>query len=329
MFPYFKLCCFLNGIWDFILQNDVTVWLDGIWGQLSKKYLIKYLEHCRWCCPNSKNVLIWFSFLFLQSKDEAVQVLKRAMQEKNLSSEGPLPPPHTDKIVALLEEKVKEREETINSKSERIHELEKDVVDQQNSIDSLKKLVDDKTLEVKVLQEAVHAKDQEIEDIKEKHETELSEKALKLASQAKENQDLEKTIASLKESLAGLESKENVTERLLLLDAEKEQQFRNEMEAFRDSEKVLDAKLQAALEQNRNISEELASAKTKIEAKEKELHDLSTRMGKLKLQAKAKLTSVQNEKEKLSKDKQEVEFVYVQCLIILWWENINIYAMNE
>lgn len=239
------------------------------------------------------------------------------MQEKNLSSEGPLPPPHTDKIVALLEEKVKEREETINSKSERIHELEKDVVDQRNSIDSLKKLVDDKTFEVKVLQEAVHAKDQEIEDIKEKHETELSEKALKLASQAKENQDLEKTIASLKESLAGLESKENVTERLLLLDAEKEQQFRNEMEAFRDSEKVLDAQLQAALEQNRNISEELASAKTKIEVKEKELHDLSTRMGKLKLQAKAKLTSVHNEKEKLSKDKQEVEFVDVQCLIIL------------
>ena len=47
------------------------------------------------------------------------------------------------------------------------------------------------------------------------------------------------------------------------------------------------------------------------------MHDLSTRMGKLKLQAKAKLTSVQNEKEKLFKDKQEVEFVYVQCLIIL------------
>ena len=252
--------------------------------------------------------MVWFPFLCLQSKDEAVQVLKRAMQEKNLSSEGPSPSPHSDKVVALLEEKVKEREEIINNKCERIHELEKDAVNNQNHIESLKKLVEDKTAEIEVLHETVHTKDQELEDIKEKHETELSEKDMKLASQAKVNEDLEKTLASLKESLAGLESKENVTERLLLLDAEKEQQFRDEMEAFKEGEKALNAQLQAALDQNNKIAEELASANTKIEAKEKEMRDLNSRMGKLKLQAKAKLTSIQNEKEKLAKEMQEVTF---------------------
>ena len=245
-------------------------------------------------------------FLYLQSKDEAIQVLKRAMQEKNLSSEGTSPTSHSDKVVALLEEKIKEREEAINNNSQRISVLENDAADKQAHIESLKQLVEDKTAEVKVLQETIHAKDQELEEIKEKHETELSEKEMKLASQAKVNVDLENTIASLKESLAGLESKENVNERLLLLDAEKEQQFRDEKEAFKDSEKALHAQLQSSLDQNNKINEELASAKTELEAKEKELRDLNARMGKLKLQAKAKLANLQSEKEKMSKDMQEV-----------------------
>lgn len=228
------------------------------------------------------------------------------MQEKNLSSEGSSPPSHTDKVVALLEEKIKEREEMIAKKSQRISALEKDAADRQAHIESLNKLVEDKTADVRALQEAIQAKDQELEGIKEKHESELSEKEMKIASQTKVNDDLEKTIASLKETLAGLESKENVNERLLLLDAEKEQQFRDEKEAFKDNEKALHGQLQSAHDQNNKIAEELASAKTQIEAKEKELRDLNAKMGKLKLQAKAKLTSLQNEKEKLSKDMQEV-----------------------
>lgn len=229
------------------------------------------------------------------------------MQEKNLSGEGTSPTSHSDKVVALLEEKIKEREDVINNKSQRITALEKDSVDKQTHIESLKKLVEDKTVEVNALQETIHAKDQELEEIKEKHETELSEKEMKLASQTKVNDDLEKTVASLKESLAGLESKENVTERLLLLDAEKEQQFRDEKEAFKDSEKASHAQLQSSLDQNNKIAEELASMKTEMEAKQKQIRDLNSKMGKLKLQAKAKLTSLQNEKEKLSKDMQEVD----------------------
>lgn len=229
------------------------------------------------------------------------------MQEKNLSSEGTSPTSHSDKVVALLEEKIKEREEVINNKSQRISALERDSADKQTHIESLKKLVEDKTVEVNALQETIHAKDQELEEIKEKHETELSEKEMKLASQTKVNDDLEKTVASLKESLAGLESKENVTERLLLLDAEKEQQFRDEKEAFKDSEKASHAQLQSSLDQNNKIAEELASMKTEMEAKQKQIRDLNSKMGKLKLQAKAKLTSLQNEKEKLSKDMQEVD----------------------
>ena len=229
------------------------------------------------------------------------------MQEKNLSGEGTSPTSHSDKVVALLEEKIKEREDVINNKSQRITALEKDSVDKQTHIESLKKLVEDKTVEVNALQETIHAKDQELEEIKEKHETELSEKEMKLASQTKVNDDLEKTVASLKESLAGFESKENVTERLLLLDAEKEQQFRDEKEAFKDSEKASHAQLQSSLDQNNKIAEELASMKTEMEAKQKQIRDLNSKMGKLKLQAKAKLTSLQNEKEKLSKDMQEVD----------------------
>lgn len=247
----------------------------------------------------------------MQSKDEAIQVLKRAVQEKNLSSEGTSPASHSDKVVALLEEKIKEREEMISNNSEKISALEKDAADKQAYIKTLEKFVEDKTAEVKVLQETVHAKDQELQEIKEKHEIELSEKEMKLASQTKVNTDLEKTIASLKESLAGLESKENVNERLLLLDAEKEQQFRDEKEAFKDSQSALHAQLQSSLDQNNKIAEELTSAKTEIEAKEKEIRDLSSKMGKLKLQAKAKLTNLQNEKEKLSKDMQEVHVLYV------------------
>lgn len=54
------------------------------------------------------------------------------------------------------------------------------------------------------------------------------------------------------------------------------------MEVFRDSEKVFDVKLQVVFEQNRNIFEEFVLVKIKIEVKEKELYDLSIRMGKLK-----------------------------------------------
>ena len=233
------------------------------------------------------------------------------MQEKNLSGEGASPPSHSNKVVALLEEKIKEREEMINNQSQRINILEKDSADKQSEIDFLKKSIDDKATEVRVLQETIRAKEQELVEVKEKHETELSEKEMKLTSQAKLNDDLEKTVASLKESLAGLESKENVTERLLLLDAEKEQQFRDEKQAFHDSEKALHSQLQSYVDQNNKIAEELAAAKAEIEAKEKEVRDSNAKLGKLKLQAKAKLTSLQNEKEKLSKDMHEVQY---KCL---------------
>ena len=221
------------------------------------------------------------------------------MQEKNLSSEGASPPSHSDKVVALLEEKIKEREETISSQNQKINALEKDSVNRQSEIDFLKKSIDDKTVEVKGLQDTIGAKEKELTEIKEKHETELSEKEVNLQSQVKINDDLQRTVATLKESLAGLESKENVTERLLLLDAEKEQQFRDEKQAFHDQ-------LQSYLDQNNKIAEELGAAKAEIEVKEKEVRDLNAKLGKLKLQAKAKMTSLQNEKEKLSKDMQEV-----------------------
>lgn len=228
-----------------------------------------------------------------------------------MSSEGASPPSHSDKVVALLEEKIKEREETISSQNQKINALEKDSVNRQSEIDFLKKSIDDKTVEVKGLQDTIGAKEKELTEIKEKHETELSEKEVSLQSQVKINDDLQRTVATLKESLAGLESKENVTERLLLLDAEKEQQFRDEKQAFHDQ-------LQSYLDQNNKIAEELGAAKAEIEVKEKEVRDLNAKLGKLKLQAKAKMTSLQNEKEKLSKDMQEVHtFVNSKQLIIL------------
>ena len=208
--------------------------------------------------------------------------------------------------MALLEEKIKEREEMIKSLSERISSLEKDSTEKQTEIDFLKKLMEDNIAEMQLLQETVRAKDQELADVKEKHETELSEKEMKVMSQMKINSDLEKMVASLKQSLTELESKENVTERLLLLDAEKEQQFRDEKQAFQESEKALHGQLQSSLDQNNTISEELKAVRAEIETKEKENRDLSAKIGKLKLQAKAKVTSLQNEKEKLSKEKQEV-----------------------
>ena len=240
------------------------------------------------------------------------------MQEKNLSSEGASPPSHSDKVVALLEEKIKEREETISSQNQKINALEKDSVNKQSEIDFLKKSIDDKTVEVNGLQDTISVKEKELTEIKEKHETELSEKEVNLQSQVKINDDLQRTVATLKESLAGLESKENVTERLLLLDAEKEQQFRDEKQAFQDSEKALRDQLQSYLDQNNKIAEELGAAKAEIEVKEKEVRDLNAKLGKLKLQAKAKMTSLQNEKEKLSKDVQEVHtFVFYSIQIIM------------
>ena len=248
----------------------------------------------------------FLSFFEFQSKDEAIQVLKRAIQEKNLSSEGASPSSHSDKVVALLEEKIKEREEMIKSLSERISSLEKGSAEKQSEIDFLKKLMEDKMAEMQLLQETMQAKERELADIKEKHETELSEKEMKVLSQIKINSDLEKMVASLKQSLTELESKENITERLLLLDAEKEQQFRDEKQSFQESEKALHGQLQSSLDQNSTISEELKAARAENEAKEKEIRDLSAKMGKLKLQAKAKVTNLQNEKEKLSKEKEEV-----------------------
>lgn len=245
--------------------------------------------------------------LLFQSKDEAIQVLKRAMQEKNFSSEGSLPASHSDKVVALLEEKIKEREETIKSQSERISILENDSANKASQIDFLKKSIEDKTSEIRVLEETVQVKDKELANIKEKHETEMSEKEMKLMLQLEINMDLQKTVASLRENLNEIGSKENVTERLLLLDAEKEQQFRDEKQAFQESEKALHGELQSFLEQNNKISEELNASRAEIETKEKEVRDLNAKMGKLKLQAKAKVTGLQNEKEKLSKDMQEVK----------------------
>lgn len=216
-----------------------------------------------------------------------------------MSSEGSSPPSHSDKVMALLEEKVKEREEMIRSLSEKMNFLEKGSMDKTSEID-------DKVSTIKVLQETLQAKDQEIAGIKEKHETEMSEKEMKLSSQIKTNEELQKMVASLKDSLSELESKEKVTERLLLLDAEKEQQFRDEKQAFHDSEKALHGQLQVSLDHNSKISDELIAARAEIEQKEKEVKDLNTKIGKLKLQAKAKVTGLQNEKEKLSKDMQEV-----------------------
>lgn len=228
-----------------------------------------------------------------------------------MSSEGASPPSHSDKVVALLEEKIKEREETISSQNQKINALEKDSVNRQSEIDFLKKSIDDKTVEVKGLQDTIGAIEKELTEIKEKHETELSEKEVNLQSQVKINDDLQRTVVTLKESLAGLESKENVTERLLLLDAEKEQQFRDEKQAFHDQ-------LQSYLDQNNKIAEELGAAKAEIEVKEKEVRDLNAKLGKLKLQAKAKMTSLQNEKEKLSKDMQEVHtFVNSKQIILV------------
>lgn len=216
-----------------------------------------------------------------------------------MSSEGSSPPSHSDKVMALLEEKVKEREEMIRSLSEKINFLEKGSMDKTSEID-------DKVSTIKVLQETLQAKDQEIAGIKEKHETEMSEKEMKLSSQIKTNEELQKMVASLKDSLSELESKEKVTERLLLLDAEKEQQFRDEKQAFHDSEKALHGQLQVSLDHNSKISDELIAARAEIEQKEKEVKNLNSKIGKLKLQAKAKVTGLQNEKEKLSKDMQEV-----------------------
>lgn len=216
-----------------------------------------------------------------------------------MSSEGSSPPSHSDKVMALLEEKVKEREEMIRSLSEKMNFLEKGSMDKTSEID-------DKVSTIKVLQETLQAKDQEIAGIKEKHETEMSEKEMKLSSQIKTNEELQKMVASLKDSLSELESKEKVTERLLLLDAEKEQQFRDEKQAFHDSEKALHGQLQVSLDHNSKISDELIAARAEIEQKEKEVKNLNSKIGKLKLQAKAKVTGLQNEKEKLSKDMQEV-----------------------
>ena len=210
--------------------------------------------------------------------------------------------------MALLEEKITEKEEMIRSLSDKILTFEKDSASKTTEIDFLRNDVRDKAVEIKTLQETVQGKDQEIADIKEKHETELSEKEIKLMSQIEINEDLQKLVASLKESLSELDSKGNVTERLLLLDAEKEQQFREEKQAFQDSEKALHDKLQISLDENCKVSNELAAATSKIEAKEKEVRDLNAKIGKLKIQAKAKVASLQNEKEKLSKDMQEVHY---------------------
>ena len=225
-----------------------------------------------------------------------------------MSSEGSSSPSHSDKVVALLEEKITEKEEMIRSLSDKILTFEKDSASKTTEIDFLRNDVRDKAVEIKTLQETVQGKDQEIADIKEKHETELSEKEIKLMSQIEINEDLQKLVASLKESLSELDSKGNVTERLLLLDAEKEQQFREEKQAFQDSEKALHDKLQISLDENCKVSNELAAATSKIEAKEKEVRDLNAKIGKLKIQAKAKVASLQNEKEKLSKDMQEVHY---------------------
>ena len=241
--------------------------------------------------------------IFFQSKDEAIQVLKRAIQEKNLSGEGSSLSPHTDRVVVLLEEKLKEHEEHLNNKSETISKLEKDMAEKEHIIKSLEKSFQEQAAETELLQEACQVRQRELDEIKEKYETELSEKETRLRTQAEANENLEKTVAGLKQSLANVDSKENVAERLLLLDAEKEQQFRDEKQAFEEREKSLHEQLQIALGEKSKLSEELAVTRTEMEAKEK---DMNSRMGKLKIQAKAKLAGLQNEKEKLSKEMQEV-----------------------
>ena len=189
-----------------------------------------------------------------------------------MSSEGSSPPSHSDKVMALLEEKVKEREEMIRSLSEKMNFLEKGSVDKTSEIDFLKKSIDDKASTIKVLQETLQAKDQEIAGIKEKHETEMSEKEMKLSSQIKSNEELQKMVASLKDSLSELESKEKVTERLLLLDAEKEQQFRDEKQAFHDSEKALHGQLQVSLDHNRRLEQQGRDNEEKV------MHELAVKI---------------------------------------------------
>lgn len=100
----------------------------------------------------------------------------------------------------------------------------------------------------------------------------MSEKEMKLSSQIKSNEELQKMVASLKDSLSELESKEKVTERLLLLDAEKEQQFRDEKQAFHDSEKALHGQLQVSLDHNRRLEQQGRDNEEKV------MHELAVKI---------------------------------------------------
>ena len=134
------------------------------------------------------------SILCAQSKDEAISVLKTALQQKGLGTEGDShPTPDSNKLVQVMEERLREREELISSKGQTIEVLQKELAEKEQQCHDL---VEENKKAKEALEELVQLKEEfnktqhELAQVLEKHKLELSEKNAMLQNQDKELQAL-------------------------------------------------------------------------------------------------------------------------------------------
>lgn len=278
-----------------------------------------------------------------------------ALQERNFSVDIPskTTSPETEKLVNLLEERIKEKEQTITklqselkARNDQVKQLAGTVNQLRDEANSLK---DDWGIRENEVAEKMATLQRELGEEKEKHELELNEKKNIIKEKDERLKKSEEIVLKLQSEIVNSDNKsmESSNERLLLLDTEKERQFLDEKRAFQESLKELQSELgrvtdernelKKALEtptkelqeelnrlsaERSQLVKDLEKAQHNVEVKNKEAKEATAKMLKAKGQMKSKITNLEKQNGKLVKELEIIrkvcknnQFIYNKSII--------------
>lgn len=275
---------------------------------------------------------MYYSF---QAKDEAVGVLKMALQEKNFSGDTPSKSssPETEKLVKLLEDRIKEKEQIITS-------LQTELQEKNNMVKLLKDetngLKDDWGIREKELVNNLTRLESQLTEILKKHDVDMREKDQLIKEKETALNESLNNATKLQTSIDNKEreGQKSSNERLLLLDAEKERQFSEEKQIFKERVEELQAELMRVAaerddlkraidlpakelqeelnrltEEREKLSKDLEKARQDVEIRNKEAKDATAKMLKAKGQMKSKINNFEKQNERLVKELETIRKV--------------------
>lgn len=265
-----------------------------------------------------------------------------ALQEKNFSIDTPTKTssPDSEKLVNLLEDRIKEKEQIIatlqgelQTRNDQVHQLTSSVNQMREETDGLK---DDWGLRENELVDKLASLQKELTLAGKKHEADMSEKDKIVKEKDDSLQASNEAVAKLQEEIEKKDNKsmESSNERLLLLDTEKERQFLDEKRSFQEHLKDLQSELERVSEERNELkkaierpakelqeelnqltsernqlAKDLETAQRDVEMRNKEAKDATAKMLKAKGQMKSKINNLEKQNNKLTKELETIRKV--------------------